>query len=303
MIKKILLVFVLVLVFVSCSNKTTSPGTGSGNNGDNSGVTDPTTPPTDPTEEELLIKKYGIDISQKDIEISKQLEQNLKAYFQEKGSYRVIFTGTPKDYGTEQSDNKSLYILTLEAASKLNITMNIELDLKNINFQDGSIKAFMFSSFDDKYKNIVISFAFPENKIKTIEKSSFFGLYNTKEITLPDSVIAIKESAFMYSSIERVTLGNGLQEIGTFAFMGLDNLKEIIIPDSVKSIGMQAFALSQQLTTLTYLGTNPNNINHKGDVFLGSTKLTTLIVPNADTLDAGVWSSFLGGNFTDIRKN
>ena len=88
MIKKILLILVSVLVFVSCSNKTTSPN--SSNNGDNSGVTDPTTPPTDPTEEELLIKKYGIDISQNDIEISKQLEQNLKAYFQEKGSYRVI---------------------------------------------------------------------------------------------------------------------------------------------------------------------------------------------------------------------
>ncbi|AEM21379.1 hypothetical protein Bint_0750 [Brachyspira intermedia PWS/A] len=283
-----------MLVFVSCSNNTTSPD--SSNNGDNSGV-------TDPTEEELLIKKYGIDISQNDIEISKQLEQNLKAYFQEKGSYRVIFTGTPKDYGDQQSGNKSLYILTLEAASKLNITMNIELDLKNINFQDGSIKAFMFSSFDDKYKNIVISFAFPENKIKTIEKSSFFGLYNTREITLPDSVITIKESAFMYSpSIEIVTLGNGLQEIGERAFMGVDNLKEIIIPDSVKSIGMQAFALSQQLTTLTYLGTNPNNINHKGDVFLGSTKLTTLIVPNAENDKDEAWKTFLGGNFTTVTK-
>ena len=252
--------------------------------------------------EALLIKKYCIDISQKDIEISKQLEQNLKAYFQEKGSYRVIFTGTPKDYGDQQSGNKSLYLLTLEAASKLNITMNIELDLKNINFQDGSIKAFMFYSFDDKYKNILISFAFPENKIRTIEKSSFFGLYNTKEIALPDSVITIKESAFMYSSIERVTLGNGLQEIGTFAFMGVDNLKEIIIPDSVKSIGMQAFALSQQLTTLTYLGTNPNNINDKGDVFLGSTKLTTLIVPNAENDKDEGWKTFLGGNFTTVTK-
>ena len=106
----------------------------------------------------------------------------------------------------------------------------------------------------------------------------------------------------MYSSIERVTLGNGLQEIGTFAFMGVDNLKEIIIPDSVKSIGMQAFALSQQLTTLTYLGTNPNNINDKGDVFLGSTKLTTLIVPNAENDKDEGWKTFLGGNFTTVTK-
>ena len=294
MIKKILLVFVSVLVFVSCSNNTTSP-----NGSNNSGVT----PPTIDKEEEELIKKYGIDISQKDIEISKQLEQNLKAYFQEKGSYRVIFTGTPKDYGTEQSGNKSLYVLTLEAASKLNIAMNIELDLKNINFQDGTIKAFMFSSFVDKYKNIVINFSFPENKIRTIEKSAFNALCNTKEITLPDSVIAIKEGAFTYSpSIERVTLGNGLQEIGALAFMGIDNLKEITIPDSVKSIGTQAFGYSPQLTTLTYLGTSPNNINYEQDVFLLSTKLTTLIVPNAINEHDSTWKTFLGGKFTTVTK-
>ena len=282
MIKKSLLILISLLILLSCANKATAPL----------------------ESEEVLVEKYGIDISQKDIEIRKQIEQKLKAYFQEKGSYRVIFTGTPKEvYDNKESGNQSLYVLTLEAASKLNITMDIELDLKNINFQDGSVKAYMFSSFVDKYKNILINFSFPENKIKTIEKSSFFGLYNTKEITLPDSVIAIKESAFMYSSsIERVTLGNGLQEIGTFAFMGVDNLKEIIIPASVKSIGMHVFALSQQLTTLTYLGTNPNNINHKGDVFLGNTKLKTLIVPNAINENDECWKTFLGGNFTTVRK-
>ena len=273
MIKKSLLILISLFILLSCSNKVISPL----------------------ESEEVLIEKYGIDISQKDIEIRNQIEQKLKAYFQEKGSYRVIFTGTPKEvYDNKESGNQSLYVLTLEAASKLNITMDIELDLKNINFQDGSVKAYMFSSFVDKYKNI---------KIRTIEKSAFNALYNTKEITLPDSVIAIKEGAFTYSpSIERVTLGNGLQEIATLAFMGLDNLKEITIPDSVKSIGTQAFALSPQLTTLTYLGTNPNNINYEQDVFLGSTKLTTLIVPNAINEHDSAWKTFLGGKFTTVTK-
>lgn len=103
MIKKILLVFVSVLVFVSCSNNTTSP-----NGSNNSGVT----PPTVDKEEEELIKKYGIDISQEDAVISQQIEQNLKAYFAEKNSYRVILTGTPKD-GAE-----SLYALTLKSSIK-----------------------------------------------------------------------------------------------------------------------------------------------------------------------------------------
>ncbi|MEI0563796.1 hypothetical protein [Brachyspira pulli] len=67
MIKKILLVLVSVLVFASCSNKTTSPD--SSNNGDNSGVT----PPAIDKEEEELVKKYGIDISQDDAVISQKI--------------------------------------------------------------------------------------------------------------------------------------------------------------------------------------------------------------------------------------
>lgn len=337
MIKKILLVLVSVLVFVSCSNNTTSPG--SSNNGDNSGVT----PPID-NEEEELIKKYGIDISQEDAVISQKIEENLKAYFAEKNSYRVILTGTPKDY----SNNESLYTLTLKAAVKVNTTMNIELDLKNIDFKDSSVKTGMFSgNIIDNSENIVITFAFPTDKIKTIEMMSFDQLYNTKEITLPDSVITIKEYAFQNSqSIEKLTLGNGVQSIGDQAFLYVQALKELIIPDSVKSIGMgafsgsfievlklssslesigdsafdssniteltipasiksigsMAFAFSRQLTTLTYLGTTPNTINNIGDVFIECSKLTTLIVPNAENDKDKGWETFLGGSFTDIRK-
>ena len=220
MIKKTLLILISLFILLSCSASITSSG-------------------------EVLIKKYDIDISQDDAVISQQIEQNLKAYFAEKESYKVILTGTPKDY--TQSANKSLYILILEAAAKLNTAMDIKVDLKNIDFQDGSVKANMFSSRGvSQYKDIVINFVFPENKIRTIENHSFWELNNTKEITLPDSVITIKERAFINSSsIEKLTLGNGLIEIGDFAFSGIDNLKEIIIPDSVKTIGVGAFFQSK----------------------------------------------------------
>ncbi|MEI0607853.1 leucine-rich repeat protein [Brachyspira pulli] len=101
--------------------------------------------------------------------------------------------------------------------------------------------------------------------------------------------------------METLKLSSSLVSIGDYAFDS-SNIIELTIPASVTSIGSMAFAFSQQLTALTYLGTNPSNINHKGDVFIECTKLKTLILPNADTLDAGVWSSFLGGSFTDIRK-
>lgn len=339
MIKKNLLVLLSVLVFASCSNKATSPD--SGNNGDNSGVT----PPAIDKEEEELIKKYGIDISQDDAVISQKIEENLKSYFAEKKSYRVILTGTPKDY----SNNESLYTLTLKAALKVASSMNIDLDIKNIDFKDNAVKTGMFSGEGvDNSENIFITFKFPDNKIKTIEMKSFDSLYNTKEIRLPNSIIIIKENAFQDSqSIEKLTFGNSLQEIGDFAFMYVHNLKEVIIPDSVKSIGMGAFSgpkietlkLSSSLETIgsaafinleieelvipasvktvgeqafaysfkalkrvVYYGDSPNIINYTGNVFEGCFSLSTLIIPNAKNEKDEGWKTFLGGSFTDIRK-
>ncbi|WIH89160.1 leucine-rich repeat domain-containing protein [Brachyspira pilosicoli] len=238
------------------------------------------------------------------------------------GSYRVIFTGTPKDYGTFES----LYTLTLKAASKINTTMNIELDIRNIDFQDGSVKTGMFSGEAvENSQNIVISFTFPTDKIKTIEMLSFTQLYNTKEIVLPNSVITIETYAFANSqSIEKLNLGNGLQTIGDYAFMALEYLKELVIPESVtsigtgafaqtgtakitisapiKTIGMGVFASSINLTTVTYYGTSPTDINNS-DAFLYCDKLTTLIVPNATNPSDNAWKTFLGGNFTEVKQN
>lgn len=224
MYKKIILLILCLIFVISCSSPS-NPDGGS----------------TTPTEEELLVEKYGIDISQEDSVISQQIEKNLKDYFTEKGSYRVILTGIPKDY--TQAANESLYTLILKAASKINTTMNVEIDLKNINFQDSSIKTGMFSGdIVDNSENIVISFVFPNDKIKTIEMNSFDNLSNTKEIIIPDSVITISEMAFYFSiSIEKLILSTNLKTIGDQAFLYAQGLKELVIPDSVTSIGSGAF--------------------------------------------------------------
>ncbi|MBW5378512.1 leucine-rich repeat domain-containing protein [Brachyspira pilosicoli] len=314
--KKIILLILSLIFIISCSSPSNPDNSNEGNNG---GSTVP--PPTGPTEEEL-IAKYGIDIGQEDTVISQKIEENLKAYYTEMGSYRVIFTGTTANYG----DHESLYTLTLKAASKINTTMNIELDIRNIDFQDGSVKTGMFSGEAvENSQNIVISFTFPTDKIKTIEMLSFTQLYNTKEIVLPNSVITIETYAFANSqSIEKLNLGNGLQTIGDYAFMALEYLKELVIPESVtsigtgafaqtgtakitisapiKTIGMGVFASSINLTTVTYYGTSPTDINNS-DAFLYCDKLTTLIVPNATNPSDNAWKTFLGGNFTEVKQN
>ena len=67
-----------------------------------------------------------------------------------------------------------------------------------------------------------------------------------REITIPSQigglpVVAIGEEAFKGSDVTRVTLPEGLCEIGWFAFSGCDELFEITIPSTVTTIGYGAF--------------------------------------------------------------
>ena len=69
---------------------------------------------------------------------------------------------------------------------------------------------------------------------------------NEREITIPSQigglpVVAIGEEAFKGSGVTRVTLPEGLCEIGWFAFSGCDELFEITIPSTVTTIGYGAF--------------------------------------------------------------
>ena len=90
-----------------------------------------------------------------------------------------------------------------------------------------------------------------------------------------------------------------LEYIGELAFSYL-TVKEIVIPASVKSIGRKPFGSS--LTTVTYLGTKPNTIMNNKNVFDDCVNLKTLLIPNAEDPDDPACKTFLGHNFTDIRK-
>ncbi|ELV06642.1 leucine-rich repeat domain-containing protein [Brachyspira hampsonii] len=247
---------ILTLLLVSCSPEIVSP------NSNNDKV---------PTEEEL-ITKYAIDISLNDAEISQKIEENLKAYYKEMGSYRLIFTGVPKDY--TKSTVESLSILTVKAAVNVGTAKNIDLDIRNIDFQNETINTGMFSgeTIDD---TINFNFIFPEDKIKTIASMSFDNLYNIREIILPDSITSIENDAFNNcQNIEKLTLGNGLKTIGDMAFLYNNALKEVVIPNSVTSIGMGAF--SGAPIEILKLSSSLESI---GDAAFDTISITELTIP------------------------
>ena len=309
MYKKIALTLCF-LVVISCSNPT-SPEKQEDNNQN-------IIPPA--TEEEL--RKYGVDISKDDAAITKQIEENLKLYFEEKGIYKIILKGTAK---SSYSQDTSLSFLVYTAAKKLYLN-NIIVDISGIDYNDSSIKSYMFAEGINSQEDVIFTFVFPENKITVIKSYAFHMLSSLRAILIPNSVTSIEKDAFLQcTKLEKLTLGNSLKTIGDSAFLGASSLKELTIPNSVTiieasafansglvtltlpasltTIGNLSFSASSYLTSLTYLGKTPNDVTTVGkDIFVACTELKTLKVPNADDITDSKWKSFLGWSFQTVTK-
>ena len=93
-----------------------------------------------------------------------------------------------------------------------------------------------------------------KNGVEEIGENAFLG-HKLTEITIPASVKKIANNAFYkdyYSTeadkIQKITLNEGIEEIGENAFASLTNLNNISIPSSVKIIGNNAFGYVENVT-------------------------------------------------------
>lgn len=230
MLKNIISIVLCFLVIISCSNPISAE-----NNKQEEDNNQNIIPPA--TEEELI--KYGVDISQDDADITKQIEENLKLYFEEKGIYKVILKGTAKSY---YSQSNSLSFLIYTAAKNL-LVNNIIIDISGINYD--SIKSYMFAEGINNQEDVIFTFVFPDNKITVIKSYAFHMLSSLRAISIPNSVITIEKDAFLQcTKLEKLTLGNSLKTIGDSAFLEASSLKELTIPNSVTTIEAGAFANS-----------------------------------------------------------
>ncbi len=86
--------------------------------------------------------------------------------------------------------------------------------------------------------------------LKKIGLNCFYNDYNLKQLTIPENVEKIDSSAFEYSGLTSIKLGNGISEISNDLFYGCSSLKSIEIPQSVKTIGSYAFSGCEELETV-----------------------------------------------------
>lgn len=110
-----------------------------------------------------------------------------------------------------------------------------------------------FSPCFDTLKSVTI-----ENGITEIPSLCFSNCGKITEITIPESVTSIGESAFSGTSLKNLEIPNGVQTIGKAAFSNT-RLVSVSVPASVTTIGEDAFVA--QATTNVTLNKKTNEIS------------------------------------------
>ena len=130
-----------------------------------------------------------------------------------------------------------------------------------------------------------------------IPNEAFYDYSSLESVTIGNGITEIGTGAFaLCSSLENVTMGNGITEIGTGAFALCSSLTNIDIPDSVTSIYDGAFSGCASLTAIEI----PDSVTSIGDsAFSGCSSLE--IVFYTGTKEE--WNNISIADFNDALKN
>lgn len=157
-------------------------------------------------------------------------------------------------------ENKSLTKVTIEAA------------LEDINSMCGNCSALQ-------------DIQLPEN-LRVL--SGFYGCYSLKELTIPETVECIRESAFVGTKIESLMIPEGVKEIDEGAIYSNDYLKSIEVAEGNESYYVQSGMLFDEngvLLTATTESTEveiPTCCTRIGKlVFIGRNDITKVVIPDS----------------------
>lgn len=149
-----------------------------------------------------------------------------------------LYGSTPVYINYEENDNYSLTDETEEGI--------IEYDV----YQD-YVKVSKYKGKDEEVKIPETVMGVP---VSVIGNSAFSSSLYTKQIILPSSLRIIESKAFFDSGIERISIPNGVNEIGRDAFASCENLKSVDFPETINKCGKGIFAYCYNLENITVEG-------------------------------------------------
>ena len=110
----------------------------------------------------------------------------------------------------------------------------------------------------------------PLKTLNEVPDNYLMGNWNLLEITIPDNINVIGESAFAECEyLNKVILPKELVEIRDNAFNTCSSLNSIVLPKSLRKIGINNFYFCENLNTVVYEGTKEEfkNIEIDDDCF------------------------------------
>ena len=198
-----------------------------------------------------------------------------------KGKIKVVQTGAfvncTKLRSFDFSGLEEIYRYALQdcGIEEFNITPKLK-KVQDLVFYKSGIKRFTGGNSTFTVKNGVL---FTDNATTLYQ---FPTKSDMSEYTVPSGVKIIASSAFINSTLKKLTLSEGITYLGSSAFQQMTNLKEITIPDSVTEAGIFTFHGCEALEKVTF-GKGLKSTTYQ--MFMNCKKLKTVDFGGIEEID------------------
>ena len=142
--------------------------------------------------------------------------------------------------------------------------------------EDGTAEITKYTGSEN---DLTIPTALDGNKVTQIGGYSFEKCTSIESLTIPEGITAIGSNAFRYcKNIRTVSFPDGLITISNGGFSFCESLENVVIPDSVTTLGNYAFQSCKAMTSIEL----PSNIEVLSDFLLtGCENLTSIDIPTS----------------------